>query len=174
VDGFFGKDNPQQCAPLGNAHAERHVREMRETLDDLLLLGEAHLRRTLAVIEDYHNARRPHQGIGNVIPLGFDYPAAPALEAEIQCEGALGGLLNHYSIEKSGLMASSWMRWRTGTLPLHGGPFRNVDPVARKPNQENIQIHFLNNRGSVLPTARALTPTFSLWMNFRTIQAKMC
>jgi hypothetical protein len=32
-------------APLCNAYAERHVREIRETLDNLILLGEPHLRR---------------------------------------------------------------------------------------------------------------------------------
>jgi hypothetical protein len=88
-------------SPLCNSFAERHVREIRETLDDLILLGESHLRRTLTVIEAHHNARRPHQGIGNVIPLAFDYPAEPALQAEIQCEAALGGLLNHYSIKNA-------------------------------------------------------------------------
>ena len=88
-------------SPLCNAFAERHVREIRETLDDLILLGEPHLRRALTLIEEHHNARRPHQGIGNIIPLGFNYPAEPALEAEIQCEAALGGLLNHYSIQKA-------------------------------------------------------------------------
>jgi hypothetical protein len=88
-------------SPRCNAFAERHVREIRATLDDLILLGESHPRRTLAVIEEHHNARRPHQGIGNVIPLAFDFPAEPALQAEIQCEAALGGLLNHYSIEQA-------------------------------------------------------------------------
>ena len=65
-------------APLCNACAERHVCEIRETLDQLILLGESHLRRTLRCIEDHHNAQRPHQGLGNIIPLGFDYPAEPA------------------------------------------------------------------------------------------------
>ena len=88
-------------SPLCNAFAERHVREIRATLDNLILLGESHLHRTLTVIEEYHNARRPHQGIGNVIPLAFDYPAEPALQAEIRCEAARGGLLNHYSIKNA-------------------------------------------------------------------------
>ena len=74
------------------------MQAFRATLDGLILFGEPHLRRTLSVIEAYHNTRRPHQGIGNVNPLGFDHPAAPAIEADIQCEAALGGLLNHYSI----------------------------------------------------------------------------
>ena len=88
-------------APLCNSYAERHVREIRETLDNLILLGEPHLRRALKAIQDHHNAQRPHQGIGNVIPLGFDYPQTPALPGQIQCEQGLGGLLNHYSIIKA-------------------------------------------------------------------------
>jgi integrase-like protein len=88
-------------SPLCNAHAERHVREIRETLDNLILLGEPHLRRALRAIQCHHNAQRPHQGIGNVIPLGFDYPAEPASLGEIQCAEALGGLLNHYSVKKA-------------------------------------------------------------------------
>ena len=73
----------------------------RPALLDATCAGDPLLRRTLAVIEDHHNALRPHQGIGNVIPLAFDYPAEPALQAEIQCEAALGGLLNHYSIKNA-------------------------------------------------------------------------
>jgi len=88
-------------SPLCNAYAERHVREIRQTLDNLILLGERHLRRALLAIEAHHNARRPHQGIANVIPLGFDYPAEPALPAEVECEQDLGGLLNHYSLKKA-------------------------------------------------------------------------
>jgi transposase len=90
-----------QHVPLCNAYAERHVREIRETLDNLILLGERHLRQALTRIEEHYNARRPHQGIGNVIPLGFDYPAEPAGPAEIQCEAGLASLLNHYSIKKA-------------------------------------------------------------------------
>jgi hypothetical protein len=45
--------------------------------------------------------RRPHQGLGNIIPLGFDYPAEPAPLGEIQCEEVLGGLLNHYSLKQA-------------------------------------------------------------------------
>jgi transposase len=88
-------------APLCNSYAERHVRKMRETLDQLILLGESHLRRTLHSIQDHHNAQRPHQGLGNVIPLGFDYPAEPASPLEVQCHQRLGGLVNHYSIRQA-------------------------------------------------------------------------
>jgi hypothetical protein len=88
-------------APLFNAYAERHVREIRETLDQLILLGESHLRRTVRSIQDHHNAQRPHQGLGNAIPLGFDYPAEPASPLQVQCHQMLGGLLNHYSIRQA-------------------------------------------------------------------------
>ena len=90
-----------QSAPDANAHAERHVREIRETLDHLILLGEPHLRRALRAIQGHHNAQRPHQGIGHVIPLSFDYPAEPAPLGEIRCAETLGGLLNHYSLKKA-------------------------------------------------------------------------
>jgi hypothetical protein len=88
-------------APLCNAYAEGHVREIRKTLDQLILLGESHLRRALHSIENHHNAQRPHQGLGNVIPLDFDYPPQPASLLEVQCHQRLGGLLNHYSIQQA-------------------------------------------------------------------------
>ncbi len=88
-------------APLCNAYAERHVREIRETLDQLILLGEWHLHRTLRSIQNHHNALRPHQGLGKVIPLTFDYPAEPASPLEVGCHEVLGGLLNHYSIQQA-------------------------------------------------------------------------
>ena len=72
-----------------------------ETLDQLILLGENHLRHAMLNIEKHHNACRPHQGIGNVLPLDFDYPAQPALLTEVQCQEALGGLLNHYSVRRA-------------------------------------------------------------------------
>jgi putative transposase len=87
-------------APQCNAYAERHVREIRETLDQMILLGESHLGRVLCQIQGNHNACRPHQGLGNLIPLGFDYPTEAALPDQVQCEQALGGLLNHYSLRK--------------------------------------------------------------------------
>jgi putative transposase len=88
-------------APLCNAHAERHVREIRETLDNLILLGELHLRRTLRLVQEHHNVKRPHQGIGNVIPLAFAYPATAAHPSEVQCQEALGRLLTHYWVKQA-------------------------------------------------------------------------
>jgi putative transposase len=106
VDGVLKSDGlrilkTSPHSPLCNSYAEWHVREIRETLDQLILLGETHLRHALRSIQDHHNARRPHQGLGNVIPLGFDYPATAAPPAQVECQAALGGLLNHYSLKKA-------------------------------------------------------------------------
>jgi len=54
------KTPPQ--SPMCNAYAERFVRETRETLDNLILLGEQHFRHVLKQIEHHHNRQRPHQG----------------------------------------------------------------------------------------------------------------
>ena len=83
-----------------NAYAERFVRETRETLDQLILLGGGHLRHVLKKIEHHHNQQRPHQGLANVVPLGFEYPDQPAPPATVRCDTALGGLLNHYYAER--------------------------------------------------------------------------
>jgi putative transposase len=88
-------------APQCNAFAERFVRECRETLDDLILVGQPHLERVLRRIEKHHNLCRPHQGIGNRIPFGYDYPDGPAPPSKVRRESSLGGLLNHYFAEKA-------------------------------------------------------------------------
>jgi putative transposase len=83
-------------APMCNAFAERFVREARQTLNQIIALGPGHFRHALRCIEQHHNKQRPHQGIGNQIPLGFDYPETPANVIEVDCKSSLGGLLNHY------------------------------------------------------------------------------
>ncbi len=88
-------------SPRCNAFAERHVRECRETLDNMILCGQEHLHYVVKKIERHHNRYRPHQGIGNAIPLAFEYPGKPATTAEVRCELTLGGLLNHYHVCKA-------------------------------------------------------------------------
>ena len=49
-------------APRANAHAERFVGTVRrECLDQLLIVGQAHLRRVLADFQNHYNDHRPHQ-----------------------------------------------------------------------------------------------------------------
>ena len=74
---------------------------MRETLDNLILLGEQHFRHVLKQIEQHHNYQRPHQGRGNVVPVRFEYPAEPTSLETVRCESSLGGLLKHYSVKKA-------------------------------------------------------------------------
>jgi hypothetical protein len=81
---------------MRNAYAERFVREARETLNKIIPLGQRHFRHVLKCIENHHNKERPHQGIGNRIPLGFNYHRTSANPSQVVCKSSLGGLLNHY------------------------------------------------------------------------------
>jgi len=54
----------------------------------------------LKCIEQHHINERPRQGICNVIPLSFAYPEKQAAPEKIRCKSSLGGLLNHYYIDK--------------------------------------------------------------------------
>lgn len=82
--------------PVMNAFAERFVREARETLDRMIIVGDRHLLHVLKKVEHHHNHQRPHQGIQNKIPCGYDPPETPARLNEVRCEELLGGLLKHY------------------------------------------------------------------------------
>ena len=56
-------------ASRANATCERFLGSVRrEGLDQLLVLGEAHLRRVLRAYVAYFNHARPHQGLGQAIP----------------------------------------------------------------------------------------------------------
>jgi len=81
-------------APNCNAYAERFVRSIKEEcLNRVVLLGERHLRRTIAEFVAHYHAERNHQSIGNALiqPL-----------ARADCHGPLhrrqriGGMLNYY------------------------------------------------------------------------------
>jgi transposase InsO family protein len=82
--------------PMCNAFAERFVREARQTLNQIIPLGRWHFLHVVKCIKQHHNKERPHQGIGNRIPLGYKYPATPVGTSQIGCKSLLGGLLNHY------------------------------------------------------------------------------
>jgi transposase InsO family protein len=87
-------------SPNLNAHAERFVRSVRtECLDHLIILGERHLRCVLADYVDHYTIERPHQGLGNVVPIaaGREHAAPTARAGPITRRTRLGGLLSHYS-----------------------------------------------------------------------------
>jgi putative transposase len=81
-------------APNANAYGERFIRSMKaECLDRIVVLGERHLRTTMADFVTHYHHERPHQGYGNRI-----------LQPRRSCTGTgrirrhprLGGLLNYY------------------------------------------------------------------------------
>jgi putative transposase len=60
------------CSPRMNSVCERFLGGVRrECLDHVIILGEDHLRSVLSeYVEPYFNTARPHQGIGQGIPVG--------------------------------------------------------------------------------------------------------
>jgi transposase InsO family protein len=65
-------------APLMNAVCERFLGSVRrECLDHIVILSEAHLRRVLGeYARSYFNAARPHQGLGQRIPVASEHVRA--------------------------------------------------------------------------------------------------
>ncbi len=81
-------------APTANAYAARWVRSAREEcLDQLLLVNEAHLRQVLAAYVAHDNQARPHQGIGQRVPIPFDQRAR---QGPVRRRDVLGGLIHEY------------------------------------------------------------------------------
>ena len=76
-------------APLMNSVCERFLGSVRrECLDHVIILSEAHLRHVLAEYAlSYFNAARPHQGIGQQIPVPANAPepGSPARSRRSPC-----------------------------------------------------------------------------------------
>lgn len=89
-------------APKANAFAERWVRTVREEcLDHLLIISEWHLRRVLTEYVTYYNQRRPHQGIGQQMPMPMPVPSALQQErvrtrGDIHRQDVIGGIIHDY------------------------------------------------------------------------------
>jgi putative transposase len=83
-------------APTANAFAERWVRTVREEcIDQLLIIGEAHLRRVLVQYVEYYNRSRPHQGIGQGMPIPLSEKRMATGEP-VHCRDVLGGIIHDY------------------------------------------------------------------------------
>lgn len=81
-------------APNTNAIVERWVRTVREEcLNKIIILNEVHLRRVLKEYTQYYNTRRPHQGIEQNSPDGFEISSQ---DAPIRCRKVLGGIIRDY------------------------------------------------------------------------------
>ncbi|MEO5952994.1 MAG: integrase core domain-containing protein, partial [Chloroflexia bacterium] len=85
---------PYRC-PEANGYGERWIRSVREEcLDRLLIVGEVHLQRVLLEYLEYYNQRRPHQGLGQRMPVPRPVPklAEPAKQSGQGGQGGQGGL----------------------------------------------------------------------------------
>jgi putative transposase len=80
-------------APNMNALAERFIGSVRrEALDYYLLISEKQIKRILQEYIEYYNSKRPHQGIEQQVPLGYE----PMIDGNVVKFPVLGGLCNHY------------------------------------------------------------------------------
>jgi putative transposase len=86
---------PPRC-PRANCFAERFVLTVRtEVTDRMLIFGERHLRRVLAVYAAHYNARRPHRAL-RLRPPRPTSPVPEPVHGGIRRRPILGGLLNEY------------------------------------------------------------------------------
>jgi putative transposase len=87
-------------APRMNAYAERFVRTARaECTDQMLIVGERHLRAILSDYIGHYNTGCSHQGKGMELRAPDDDPdviASPIPAARIQRHARLAGLINEY------------------------------------------------------------------------------
>ncbi len=80
-------------APNMNAFAERFVGSIRrEAFDWFILFSERQIRNILKEYINYYNKQRPHQGLDQEIPEGYD----PSTEGEVISKPILSGLYHHY------------------------------------------------------------------------------
>jgi putative transposase len=86
---------PPRC-PRANCFAERLVLTVRtEVTDRMLIFGERHLRRVLAVYAAHYNARRPHRAL-RLRPPRPTAPVPQPIHSGIRRRQVLGGLINEY------------------------------------------------------------------------------
>jgi len=80
-------------APNMNAIAERFIGSVRrEALDYFLLISEKQVLNILREYIDYYNSKRPHQGLEQNIPQGFEAQKC----GKVRKTPILGGLCYHY------------------------------------------------------------------------------
>src|SRR3954464_14125734 len=86
---------PPRC-PRANCFAERFVLTVRtEVTDRMLIFGERHLCRVLAVYAAHYNARRPHRAL-RLRPPRPTSPVPEPVRGRIRRRQILGGLLTEH------------------------------------------------------------------------------
>ena len=84
-------------APRANATCERYLGSLRrECLDHLIILSEDHLRRAVIEYVRYHNECRPHQGLGQAIPVDVGTTRVSPVIGKVVATPILGGLHHDY------------------------------------------------------------------------------
>jgi transposase InsO family protein len=88
------RDKPiASASPWQNAFAERLIGSIRrECVDHLIVLGEAHLRRSLRSYAAYYNEIRTHRSLNKDAPL---FRAVQRIGV-VESHALLGGLHHHY------------------------------------------------------------------------------
>ncbi len=82
-------------SPDLNAYAERFVLSIRsECLDQIVPLGERHLRKAVREYTEHYHAERNHQGRGN--ELIETLREESNLDGAVECQERLGGVLKYY------------------------------------------------------------------------------
>jgi transposase InsO family protein len=89
------RDKPTAPAsPWQNGFAERLIGSIRrECVDHIIVLGEAHLRRTLKCYADYYNGVRTHRSLNKDAPLSRPVQRTGVISSR----AILGGLHHHYA-----------------------------------------------------------------------------
>jgi putative transposase len=89
-------------SPNLNAFSERFVRTVKEQcLSRMLVTSEEALRKALREFTEHYHHERPHQGIGNVIPLPRPGDCVGSVSGRVRKESRLGSLLNFYHREEN-------------------------------------------------------------------------
>jgi transposase InsO family protein len=81
-------------SPWQNAYVERLIGSVRrECTDQMIVLGERHLRRLVSLYAGYYNEARTHLSLGKVAPIGR--PIEPF--GRVIAEPMVGGLHHRYA-----------------------------------------------------------------------------
>ena len=82
-------------SPDLNAYAERFVLSIRsECLDQIIPLGEHHLRQAVKEYTEHYHFERNHQGLNNEL---IEKPGdEPNMDGAVECHERLGGVLKYY------------------------------------------------------------------------------
>ncbi len=89
------RDKPiTPASPWQNGFAERLIGSIRrESVDHMIVLGEAHLRRILKSYAHYYNGVRTHRSLNKDAPVSRSVQRAGV----IRSRAILGGLHHHYN-----------------------------------------------------------------------------